>query len=462
MKEKLKNSIEINRKNKDYVGADDPVRQLLKRNTQNGITLVALVITIIVLLILAGISIKIAVSGGLIERTQGAVKTNTEKTQKEAIELGYSAYLIDKAKNGSTTREVEGATVEETSDGFEIIFPGEKNIKYILTEDGKITGPETVEKTEDDIAMEKYVLGEELKGQAIAKIIDTENGNFYQLNGKPVELLTPDIICYSSKKQEMPDGATYAKYNNKAYRIVIDFNGDGSDVSKWTTKSVAMIYEPKGKEGQKVKYSYDGTQANNKEWTVIYDNGSSVEIISPESIGNLKLGGEDIEAQGNNEAEKAIYSYNHAIERINNYTTSLVTNTNKISVRSTGSNPNNPNSRNTEKYRSDFLANWTPNGSAVNYGFTTLNGVAERGDNNLEKDFVRMVYWGISSTGSEYWLASRCFSADSDNVDFGVDYVNSYDNFCSGNLFGADSSGVAYTNSYECAVRPVVKISLNS
>lgn len=126
MKEKLKNSIEINRKNKDYVGADDPVRQLLKRNTQNGITLVALVITIIVLLILAGISIKIAVSGGLIERTQGAVKTNTEKTQKEAIELGYSAYLIDKAKNGSTTLEVEGATVEETSDGFEIIFPGEK------------------------------------------------------------------------------------------------------------------------------------------------------------------------------------------------------------------------------------------------------------------------------------------------------------------------------------------------
>ena len=463
MKSKSKNTVCTNQRDNNTVGADDPVRPLLKRNTQNGITLVALVITIIVLLILAGISIKIAVSGGLIERTQGAVKTNTEKTQKEAIELGYSAYLIDKAKNGSTTLEVEGATVEETSDGFEIIFPGEKNIKYILTEDGKITGPETVEKTEDDIAMEKYVLGEELKGQAIAKIIDTENGNLYQLNGKTVEPLTStSLLYYSSKKQEMPDGVVYVKYNNKAYRIVIDFNGDGSDVSKWTTKSVAMIYEPKGKEGQKVKYSYDGTQANNKEWTVLYDNGDSVEIISPESIGILELGYDDAEAQGSNKAEKAIYSYNHAIERINNYTASLVTNTNKISVRSTGSNPNNPNSRNTEKYTSDFLANWTPNGSAVNYGFTTLNGVAERGDNNLEKDFVRMAYWGISSTGSEYWLASRCFSADSDNVDFGVDYVNSDGSFCGDNLFGADSSGDAYAGSYECAVRPVVKISLNS
>ena len=225
-----------------------------------------------------------------------------------------------------------------------------------------------------------------------------------------------------------------------------------------------MIYEPKGKEGQKVKYSYDGTQANNKEWTVIYDNGSSVEIISQESIGNLKLGGEDIEAQGNNEAEKAIYSYNHAIERLNNYATSLVTNTNKISVRSVGSNPNNPNSRNTEKYRSDFLANWTPNGSAVNYGFTTLNGVAERGDNNLEKDFVRMAYWGISSTESEYWLASRYLYAESNNyVYFSVDYVNSHGGFDShDSLFDANSGGFAFANSRERAVRPVVKISLKS
>ena len=37
---------------------------------QEGITLVALVITIIVLLILAMVSIKIALSGGLIEKTK--------------------------------------------------------------------------------------------------------------------------------------------------------------------------------------------------------------------------------------------------------------------------------------------------------------------------------------------------------------------------------------------------------
>ena len=33
MKQELNNNIEINKKNKDYVGADDPVRPIPKRNT---------------------------------------------------------------------------------------------------------------------------------------------------------------------------------------------------------------------------------------------------------------------------------------------------------------------------------------------------------------------------------------------------------------------------------------------
>lgn len=42
--------------------------------SQNGITLVALVVTIVVLIILATISISVAVNGGLIQKTQD-VKT---------------------------------------------------------------------------------------------------------------------------------------------------------------------------------------------------------------------------------------------------------------------------------------------------------------------------------------------------------------------------------------------------
>ena len=41
---------------------------------QNGITLIALIITIIVMLILVGVTINVALNGGLISTTQKAAK----------------------------------------------------------------------------------------------------------------------------------------------------------------------------------------------------------------------------------------------------------------------------------------------------------------------------------------------------------------------------------------------------
>ena len=293
MKQELKNSIEINKKNKGYVGADDPVRPLLKRNTQRGITLLALVITIIVLLILAMVSIKIAIDGGLITKASKATDTHTIGAEKEAIAIGYSEYQIDLANNKPASLTVKDATTEPTSEGWKVTFSETTGNVYTINSKGKITGPTKEEKTEDDIAMEKYALGDNLQGQAMKNLmIDDSYKNLKQLNGKNVEYLTQGPY-YSNKQQETADAAIYVKYNNKAYRIVVNGSisrGSIFNISNRTTKSVAMIYEPKGKEGQKVKYSYDGTQANNKEWTVLYDNGDSVEIISPESRGSLRFG----------------------------------------------------------------------------------------------------------------------------------------------------------------------------
>ena len=98
MKKDLRNSIRNLKRNKDYVGADDPVCPIPKRNTQRGITLVALIITIIVLLILAMVSIKIAIDGGLITKAKDAKDTHTIGAEKEAIQLGYASYQIDLAK----------------------------------------------------------------------------------------------------------------------------------------------------------------------------------------------------------------------------------------------------------------------------------------------------------------------------------------------------------------------------
>ena len=469
MKSKSKNTVCTNQRDNNTVGADDPVRPLLKRNTQRGITLVALVITIIVLLILAMVSIKIAIDGGLITKVKDATDTHTIGAEKEAIAIGYSEYQIDLAKNHKpASLTVKDATPEQTSDGWKVTFSETTGNVYTINSKGEITGPTKEEKTEDDIEMEKYALGDDLKGQAIKNVMsDTNNVVFKQLNGKDVTFL--NFAPYVTGGETI-DAAFYLKYNNKVYRVQTGFNND--DLLANTTKRVTKVYDiPENVET--IKYSYDGTKDNEKDWVVLYkdETAKTAEILSPETIGTLKLGREDAEAQGSNNWEKAVYSYNHAIERLNNYASSLVTNTNKISVRSVGSNSTNPNYRNTTKYTSKTIKNWNCaidgkyNSSTGKFeGGTpvTVNGIGEVGENNCEQDLVRMSALGVASTGNEYWLASRYVGADSDRVNFSVGTLNSDGGFNGRDLFYADSGDHADSKGYEKAVRPVVKISLNS
>ena len=434
-----------------------------KLEKQKGITLVALVITIIVLLILAMVSIKIAIDGGLITKASKATDTHAIGAEEEAITTGYASYQIDLANNKPASLTVKDAKTEPTSEGWKVTFYATTGNVYTINNKGEITGPTKEEKTEDDIAMEKYALGDNLQGQVMGNLLsDKNNMIFKKLNGKDVTYL--DMSSYTT--EETIDAALYLKYNNKVYRIQSDMQGEGSNYKAWITKSVTKLYDiPENAET--IKYSYDGTKENEKDWIVLYkdETARTAEILSPEAIGNLELGSKDTEAQGSNDWEKAVYSYNHAIERLNNYASSIVTNPNKISVRSVGSNPSNPNYRNTTKYTSETIENWNCSlGSGSNVGTTkvTANGIAEKGDNNYETDLIMMKVLGVSVTKKFYWLASRYVSLDSSEVRFGVSNVSIGGSILGSDLFYANSNGEADTSSNACAVRPVVKISLNS
>ena len=63
-------------------------KQKLKQS--RGITLVALIITIIVLLILAMVSIRLVMNGGIIDRAEKGTKAYTEAEVQEQIKLAYS------------------------------------------------------------------------------------------------------------------------------------------------------------------------------------------------------------------------------------------------------------------------------------------------------------------------------------------------------------------------------------
>lgn len=62
---------------------------------QKGITLVALIITIIVMLILVGVSISVALNGGLFTKANDAVSSTKRTTIEEAMALARAEYLAD-------------------------------------------------------------------------------------------------------------------------------------------------------------------------------------------------------------------------------------------------------------------------------------------------------------------------------------------------------------------------------
>ena len=91
------NNEEINNIN---VGADASVRPEHKGNTQKGITLLALIITIIVLLILSVVSIKLLNNAGVISHSKRAVKQYQEAEFEEKINLIFSSYVMKNYSGG--------------------------------------------------------------------------------------------------------------------------------------------------------------------------------------------------------------------------------------------------------------------------------------------------------------------------------------------------------------------------
>ena len=73
-----------------------------KRKTQSAITLVALVITIVILLVLATVSINLAMNGGIIDKSKIAVDKYSEEEIGEQIKLTYLEYEIEKLYKTNT------------------------------------------------------------------------------------------------------------------------------------------------------------------------------------------------------------------------------------------------------------------------------------------------------------------------------------------------------------------------
>ena len=180
--------------------------------TNRGITLVALVITIIILLILAGISISTLTNTGIFQKAKDAKKAseNAEKEQNKTLdnyekELNkYTSIELTADKTGTVLSETDNIELHDKN-GAKIIVPA--GFKVVNT---------------DDLTVEKGIVVEDSKGNQYVWIPCTTEDSKSQLQFKRTEWDVEDDGGTKASKDELTltcpenysdNGLTYAVVN---------------------------------------------------------------------------------------------------------------------------------------------------------------------------------------------------------------------------------------------------------
>ena len=160
-----------------------------KNKNSRGITLVALIITIIVLLILATVSISLVINTGIILKAENAVDDYKVAEEIEQIQLGYTNYKLAQTTEVQNNLNVEGATVTgNENSGWTVMFCNGGN-QYTLDKNGKIL---PISSSEEQIvddgetiisfyegSMDSTCKFNTSKANNVKIFVDEENSDFY-------------------------------------------------------------------------------------------------------------------------------------------------------------------------------------------------------------------------------------------------------------------------------------------
>ncbi len=393
---------------------------------KRGITLIALIITIIVMLIMVGVAINVVVTEGVLSRAKKAAEQIQFNSDKEEL-ISAVAYAFDyKTQRVNRSKLIRDLTAGwKVSDEAPYICTSPKGNVFIVNQNGSI------DDIEFDIA--KYILGDDLKGRNISELVD-EN---YEFINKDIKFLNGNYENSMYYLGEIDYASIYVTYkdNPEIYRVRIsrDFEEkdeiktipeDGenklyvipkdTNIGKTATiggEKFIVLFDA-GEQGENVQL----ISANVYEPNNIYigKNDNMVDWTNPSVISEANLfndtDGEDVLS----DTEKYIYSYNHAIENFNKKLEDLLReytnneNSDILDIRCVGSNPTNKNSE-SQMAESALLQRIPKSSNIGGYETGAFNGKIRDKDNNYIYDDERMWLLGIrkAENNYEYWRASR-------------------------------------------------------
>ena len=365
------------------------MKGIMKQEGQAGITLVALVITVVVMLILAGVAIAAVVDGdGLFSKTRQAAETYENATKEEGEKIQSLINEIDKYLEGNIE---EGEETTQDTNPPTIATIESSNI-------GETTFTLTATGADEESGVAKY---EFYLNGVLEKTIETTEGTAtYNVTGKT-------------------GGQSY-KYKV----IVYDAVGLSKESSEITVTTVV------GKIGDFVNYSVVVDGVTYDKWRILdFDNNGHMEIVCYNGP-NYVL--------GNGGASAAKTRYANAIQTLNNASIPYGEGTYGYSTRHLGSDPSNPSSYETidESYIK-FYEDYDNIESNANYRYIYQT--------HYESDLAAVQSFsntadGKKLAGERSWLASRYVDADSNVTYFLVRYVNR-----SGTLYGYSLYEVYYS-----------------
>ncbi len=390
--------------------------------SKSGITLIALILTIIILLLLAMVSISYIMRENIIKHAETAVNQYQIEAEKEAIELAYEEYVMDGLNDKNANLNMEGqATVTDHQDedgnnnGWNVKFESSGN-EYTVDKYGNITGPTTGGSSTGGSSTGGSSTGGSTGGGSTGGGSEPQKSNLPDINGKQV-----------------------------GDEILWDGDGNGETES----------------------------------WIVLSTTDTETEIISKDSMGSLTLGAgvpvyeetyaedsyvnwedktnvineADLDKNGSlDEIEKAIYSYNHAIETINNYCKDLIKSADRENVRSIG------RSSETDEYTENYLDKFKDK-----YNNLKVGNINYKNSSDID-DWKKMNAVGlINSNYSDdvgYWIAERWeIYTHSTQMMLGIPYVIIGSEITeTQDLIKFTYDGTYETHSKTCGVRPIVTI----
>ena len=429
-----------------------------KLKSRNGITLIALIITIIILLILAMVTINILINQGIIGHANNAVRGYEITEEKELISLAYKNYKMDKLHNADAQLMVDGANGGNP-------IPKENgvwNIKF-------------------DKTGHTYELKE--NGAYVEPCVDNGDGT-YTLGDTTVKV--GDYIGYDAKVDADGNSVATTSYTSYSYRNEDKNEGRTNGCDSDQTFDVN---------------SYEGG------WRVLGVQDGKLKLISSSSVGKLQFQGASAYVYGRDELDaiSAIYGQGKGASGARSIN---VDDVNSI----TGYNPEKPGDGKAYgdgtlyQYGNDVTYYWQgssqpfysgTNGitgtlSGSHYGFVWCdeNGEHYSPQSKTAKASAKEKITTLTSTyyqyypntltssssgdvkgieissneykvlfGQTYWLASRATQCYTRYTWFGVRFVSGETKYSNGQVTFSQFSSNEGAKSYSRGVRPVVTLS---